>query len=115
MKVVELLKVGSEMLKVMSRHDVCRDDYRYVSLYEKYHIMREKGVKHLAAIHMLSEDYHISTRTVERVVKRLGGEIAEIHDKVSKQTWLSDFSSNIAGNAVWGGAVWVASQLLRKL
>lgn len=50
-----------------------------------------------------------------QALHRQGGEIAEIHDKVSKQTWLSDFSSNIAGNAVWGGAVWVASQLLRRL
>jgi len=42
-------------------------------------------------------------------------EIGEIHRKVSGQTWLSDFSSNIAGNALWDGLVWVGSRLLRRL
>ena len=42
-------------------------------------------------------------------------EIDEIHEKVSNQTWLSDFSSNIAGNAVWDGLIWLGSRLFRKL
>lgn len=42
-------------------------------------------------------------------------EIAEIHQKVSRQTWLSDFSSNIAGNAVFDGLVWVVSRLMKKI
>lgn len=72
MKVVELLKIGGELLKLMSANDVLRDDWRYVSLYEEYQMMRENGLKHIAAVKMLSEEYCISTRTVERVVKRLG-------------------------------------------
>ena len=39
----------------------------------------------------------------------------EINRKVSRQTWWSDFSSNIAGNAAWDGLVWLATRLLRKL
>jgi len=74
MKVVELLKLGGEVLKLMSRNDVLRDDYRYVSLYEEYQSMRDNGLKHVAVIRMLSEDYCISTRTVERIIKRLGEE-----------------------------------------
>ena len=74
MKVVELLKMGAEMLKLMSHHDVLRDDWKYVRLYEEYQSMRTNGQKHAAAISMLSEDYRISTRTVERVIKRLGGD-----------------------------------------
>ena len=49
-----------------------------------------------------------------QALNRQGGEIAQIHDKVSKQTWLSDFSSNIAGNAAWDGLRWVGSLLLRQ-
>ena len=74
MKVVELLKIGRELLKTMSLNDVLRDDWRYVKLYEEYHTMRGNGVKHLAAVNTLSEGYSISARTVERIVKRLGAE-----------------------------------------
>lgn len=72
MKVVELLKIGGELLKKMSQNDVLRDDWRYVSLYEEYQTMRENGLKHVVAVRMLSDDYCISPRTVERIVKRLG-------------------------------------------
>ena len=41
--------------------------------------------------------------------------LQEIHHKVSRQTWLSDFSSNIAGNAVWDGLVWLGRRLLTRL
>ena len=41
--------------------------------------------------------------------------LKEIDRKVSRQTWLRDFSSNIAGNAVWQGAMWVLARLVRKL
>jgi hypothetical protein len=41
--------------------------------------------------------------------------LQDIDRKVSSRHWLADFSSNIAGNAVWDGAVWLVSRLLRKL
>ena len=41
--------------------------------------------------------------------------LQEINRKLSRRGWLSDFSSNIAGNAVWDGLLWVASKLIRKL
>ena len=41
--------------------------------------------------------------------------LQEIDRKVSRQTWLSDFTSNLAGNAVFDGVVWLASKLIRKL
>ena len=56
-----------------------------------------------------------SRQEIEQALQKQGHQIADIHEKVSKQTWLSDFSSNIAGNAVWDGAVWLVSRLLRKL
>lgn len=71
MKVFELLKIGGEMLKVMSHHDVLRDDYKYVAMYEEYHAMRNNRQKHVAAIETLSKQYGVSTRTIERAIKRL--------------------------------------------
>ena len=66
-----MLKLGTETLKTMSKRDVLRDDWRYVPLVEEYFAMRSNGLKHHAAVVMLSDDYHVSYRTVERVLKRL--------------------------------------------
>lgn len=71
MKVIELLKLGGEMLKLMSENEVNRDDWRFVPLYEEFQEMREKGVKYREAVRMLAEDHHISRATVERAIKRL--------------------------------------------
>lgn len=74
MKVIELLKIGGEMLKLMSRNEVNRDDWRFVPMYEEFREMRDKGVKYREAVRMLAEDYHVSRATVERAIKRLEGE-----------------------------------------
>ncbi len=50
---------------------------------------------------------------IAQALQHQGREIDEIHEKVSKQTWLSDFSSNIAGNALWDGLVWLGTKLIR--
>lgn len=50
-----------------------------------------------------------------RALQKQKGELDDINCKVSKQTWLSDFSSNIAGNALWDSLVWLGSKLIRKL
>lgn len=42
-------------------------------------------------------------------------EMDEIRENVSRQTWVSDFSSNLVGNAVWDGLIWLGSRLFRKL
>lgn len=71
MKVIELLKIGGEMLKLMSRNEVNRDDWRFVPMYEEFQQMRNNGVKYREAVRILAEDYHISRATVERAIKRL--------------------------------------------
>ena len=71
MKVIELLKIGGEMLKLMSRNEVNRDDWRFVPMYDEFQQMRKNGVKYREAVRMLAEDYHISRATVERAIKRL--------------------------------------------
>lgn len=74
MKVVELVKISTEALKLMSENDVMRDDWRYVPMYEEFKNMRKSGVKYRACIEMLAEDYHVSAATVERAIRRLDGE-----------------------------------------
>lgn len=66
-----------------------------------------------AFIRLTMEDKNWSE--ISQALHKQGREIDEIHAKVSRQTWLSDFSSNLAGNAVWDGLVWLGSRLLRKL
>lgn len=72
MKVVELLKISQPTLKMLSENEVSRDDWRYVSLYEEFLVMRSNRVKYAEAVRQLAEDYGISRATVERVVARLG-------------------------------------------
>lgn len=74
MKVIELLKIGGELLKVMSENDVMRDDWRYVQMYEEYIHMRGMGIKYSEVVRMLSEDYCVSRSTIERAVRRLDRE-----------------------------------------
>lgn len=71
MKVVELLKIGGELLKLMSENDVKRDDYKFVKMYHEYLSMRKKGVKYRAVIQMLAEEYHVSRASIERAIRRL--------------------------------------------
>ena len=72
MKVVELVKINSEALKVMSENDVMRDDWRFVPMYEEFQTMRKNGLKYRECIRLLSEDYQVSRATVERAIRRLG-------------------------------------------
>jgi hypothetical protein len=74
MKVVELLQIGREMLKLMSENDVKRDDYRFVKMYQEYSNMRKSGVKYRMVIQMLAEEYHTSSASIERAIRRLGKE-----------------------------------------
>lgn len=74
MKKVELLKILREGLKMLSKCEIMRDDYRYISMYEEFQNMRRVGVKYRAAVSMLAKEYHIGRATVERAIKRLEGE-----------------------------------------
>ena len=39
----------------------------------------------------------------------------ELEEIKRKQSWWLDLSSNVAGNAIFDGAVWLLSRLLKKL
>lgn len=75
MKAIELLKIGAEILKLMSKFDLRRDDYRYVGMFEEYMQRRRSGEKVDAILYDLADRFNISESTLKRVVKRLGGEV----------------------------------------
>lgn len=54
-------------------------------------------------------------REIMQALQRQQTTINEVQERVNSHGWLEDFSSNIAGNAVWDGALWLASRLIRKL
>lgn len=76
MKVIEILKISGDLLKVMSENDVMRDDFRYVEMYDEFVNMRSLGIKYREAIRLLSEDYGISKTTIERAMSRLSREVS---------------------------------------
>lgn len=51
-------------------------------------------------------------REIMLALQRQEKQMDEISNKMS---WLSDFSSNIAGNAVWDGLVWLGRSLFKRL
>ena len=54
-------------------------------------------------------------RSGEEILQALQRQDQKIEEIKRKQSWLSDFSSNIAGNAVWDGILWIGGKLLRRL
>lgn len=76
MKVIEILKISGDLLKLMSENDVMRDDYRYIEMYDEFVNMRSLGVKYSEAVRLLSEDYGISKTTIERAMSRLSREVS---------------------------------------
>ena len=72
METIELLRLGCELLKLMSKNDIKVTDYKYISLYDKYVKLRKEGYKYWYAIHVLSEEYDISESACCRIVRRLG-------------------------------------------
>lgn len=71
MKLVDFVRISKELLKFLSENEVKLDDWRYVSMYERFVILRAQGVKYVVAVSQLAEEYHTSRATVERVIKRL--------------------------------------------
>lgn len=64
---------------------------------------------------MKAEEWLMLKNLLEKQQAERRRQLEEIDRKVSGQTWLRDFSSNIAGNAVWDAAVWIAKRLIRKM
>jgi hypothetical protein len=74
MKVYEMLKLGTETLKTMSRNGIFLNDYEYLEVYERFRNMRSNGVKYDSAIIEVANELHIAKRTLQRAFKRLSKE-----------------------------------------
>ena len=74
MKVYEMLKLGSETLKTMSRNGIYLDDYKYLEAYEQYKRMRYLGVKYNTSLMEIAKDLKTTKRTLQRAFKRLSKE-----------------------------------------
>lgn len=75
MKAVEFLKIGRELLKLMSSFDLKCDDYKYIEMYEEYVIMRGEKEKVDYILYYLSNKYGLSESTIKRIIKRLSKEV----------------------------------------
>jgi hypothetical protein len=90
-------------------------DYRELMrrklLEEMYDKMSDEDKRTYAQLTMQDKDHH----EIMQALNRQQSSMDDVQQQISQHGWLSDFSSNIAGNAVWDGAVWLVSRLLRKL
>ena len=71
MKVVELLKIGGEMLKLLHENGISVSDYEYLPLLADYQRMKDSGDKTSYVVFVLSRRYGMCERKVYKVLKRL--------------------------------------------
>lgn len=75
MKAVNILRIGNELLKMMSLYDLRVGDYKYIEMYSEYVKERKNHVKYDAIIFHLSQKYGISESSVKRLIRRLDREV----------------------------------------
>lgn len=75
MEIAEIVKIGRELLKLLSENDVRIDDWKHLRMYEDFKRMRSNGIKYRYAISELVLTYNISRANVERIVRRLGKDV----------------------------------------
>lgn len=75
MKVVELVKISTEAMKVMSNNDIKMHDWRWIKMYEEYLDMRRSREKFRWVIAHLADAYGLSESSVARVIRRLEKEV----------------------------------------
>ena len=54
-------------------------------------------------------------REIMDALRQQRTQIDGISDKVGKQSWLTDFGSDIAANFLTDGIIWLASRLFKRL
>lgn len=74
MKVAEIVKLSGEMLKFLSKNEVKIDDWKFISMYERFVRMRKEGVKYIVAVEQLADEYGTSRATIERAIKKFNKE-----------------------------------------
>lgn len=74
MKVIEVLKIGKNILELLQSSCISIKDVQYVALYEEYMNIIKSGGKSTYAAAYLSQKYKISERKVYYLVKKFGGD-----------------------------------------
>ena len=70
MEIAEIVKIGRELLIMLSKYDVRIDDWKHLKMYDEFKRMRKNGVKYRYAISELAFTYNISRANVERIISR---------------------------------------------
>lgn len=71
MKVIEILKLGRGMMKVLQESCIKMEDYKYIEMYEEYKEIVKSGGKTSYAVAVLAEQYGISERKVYYLLRKL--------------------------------------------
>lgn len=75
MKAINLLKIGTELLKLMSICDLRVGDWQYIEMYSEYVKNRNNHVKYDVIIMQLAESYKISESSVKRLIRKFEREV----------------------------------------
>lgn len=70
MKVIEILNLNRELLKIFRKVGIRLDDVQYIDLYNEYRELQSKGNKVSYIVAVLADRYGISERKVYSLIKR---------------------------------------------
>jgi len=70
MKVIEILNLNKELLKIFRKVGIRLDDVQYIDLYNEYRELLSKGNKVSYIVAVLADRYGISERKVYSLIKR---------------------------------------------
>lgn len=70
MRASELIKISTNLLKLLSKYDIKTEDVKYVELYTDYEKMVFKGEKITYIVSFLSDKYKVSEATIYRIIRR---------------------------------------------
>lgn len=71
MKVIEILKLNKELLKICRSVGIRMDDVQYIELYNDYSRLFTDGEKVSYIVAVLAKRYAVSERKVYTLIKRL--------------------------------------------
>lgn len=75
MKVVELVKISSEAMKMMSDAGIRTEDWQHLRMYDEYVSMRQRKEKFRYIMAYLAEKYKVSESSVRRIIARLSADV----------------------------------------
>lgn len=70
MKVIEILNLNKELLKIFRKVGIRLDDVQYIELYNEYQVLQKEGNKVSYIVAVLADRYGISERKVYSLIKR---------------------------------------------